>query len=523
MSAGEIVRGRELPGGFDDACDVVVVGSGAGGAVMAALLAEAGLSVIVLEEGPHYTQEEIRGFTPTESMRKMWREGGLLTTVPIGKSPVIAVTCGRNVGGSSVHTGGVCFRVPSSVHHDWVRDHDLPSLSEKHLEAAYEDVEKRTHVTEVLPHERSRATDKFVQGAAKLGIEMHSIKRNTQGCEGNGLCNFGCPKSAKLSVDISYLPGAVQNGTRVIADALAERILFDGDRAIGVEGSLTRPPPYRGRPHAKFRVRARAVVSACGTLHTPLLLGASGVRNAHLGRHITLHPSVRIGAMFDDRVEGWNGALQSVYSEHFHAEGITLVGVYTAVNVLAAALPGIGPAHRSLIRKLGNFGILGGLVHDQGGGTIRPAPMGREGLLTYEMAPQDLAHVRRALTILGEVAFAAGAKEVFVPVFGVPAVRDVATLRRLETEPLDPKRIETTAFHPLGSARMANDPRRGVTSETGEVFGTRGLFVADGSVLPSSIGVNSQLPIMAMATRIAWILRDRLTAKPARPSAHAHA
>ena len=116
---GEIVRGRELEGGLDEVCDVVIIGSGAGGAVIATHLAEAGLSVIVLEEGPHYTPQEIRGFRPTEAMRKMWREGGLLTTVPIGNSPIIAITVGRNVGGSSVHTGGVCFRVPSAIHHEW--------------------------------------------------------------------------------------------------------------------------------------------------------------------------------------------------------------------------------------------------------------------------------------------------------------------------------------------------------------------------------------------------------------------
>ena len=517
--SGEIVRGRELEG-FDDACDVVVVGSGAGGAVVATHLAEAGLSVIVLEEGPHYTTEEIRGFRPTEAMRKMWREGGLLTTIPIGNSPIIAITVGRNVGGSSVHTGGVCFRVPSSIHREWERDHDLPELSERKLEAAYLDVERRVHVTEVRPEERSESTRRFAAGAAKLGIPVRNMRRNTVDCEGNSVCNFGCPKGAKMSVDLSYLPSALANGARVVADALATHVLFDGDRAVGVEGFLTSPPPFRGTKRARFKVRARAVVSACGTLHSPLLLDASGVKNAHLGRHMTLHPSLRIGAMFDERIAGWNGVLQSAYSDHFHADGITLNSVYAPVNVLAGALPGVGPSHRALVRKMANFGIHGALVHDEGGGVVRRVPGAREGLVTYELAPRDLARMRRALTILGEVAFAAGAREVMVPIFGVPPVRDLATLRGLETGPLDAKRIETTAFHPLGSARMANDPRRGVTDDAGEVFGTRGLFLADGSVLPSSIGVNSQLAIMSMATRIAWLLRDRLLAeRPRRANA----
>ena len=506
---GGILHGRDLSS-FDESCDVVVVGSGAGGAVVAAHLAEAGLSVIVLEEGPHYTAEEIRAFRPTEAMRKTWREGGLLAAVGVGNTPIIGVAVGRNVGGSSVHTGGVCFRVPSYVHAEWVKNHDLLDLSEKNFEAAYEDVERRVNVTEVPADMRSRSTRKFVEGAAKLGIPMHAIRRNTSDCEGNGVCNFGCPKGAKLSVDLSYLPSALAHGTRLVSDALVSRVLFDGDRAVGVEGFLTAPPPYVGKPKVPFRVRARAVVAACGTLHTPLLLENSGVSSPHLGRHITLHPGLRVGAMFDEPVHGWDGALQSVFTEHFHDQGITLVGVYTAVNLLAASLPGVGPSHRALVRKMPYLGIHGGMIHDEGGGAVRRAPAGREPLLTYEMIPRDLARLRHALTLLGEIAFAAGAREVFLPIFGIPPVRDPRVLRDLETGSIDARRIECVAFHPLGSARMANEPRRGVTAANGEVFGTRGLYVADGSVLPTSIGVNSQVPIMTMATRIAWQLRERL-------------
>ncbi|HEU4412071.1 MAG TPA: GMC family oxidoreductase [Polyangiaceae bacterium] len=506
-AAGEIVHGRALPGGFDEGADVVVVGSGAGGAVVATLLAEAGLRVVVLEEGPYYRPEEIAGFRPTEAMRRMWREAGLLAAFGVGQTPLIGVTVGRNVGGSSVHTGGVCFRVPPAVHDEWARLHGLRELSERAFEDAYLDVERRLHVGEVPAADRSLSTKKFVEGASKLGIPMRPIRRNTQGCEGNGRCNFGCPKGAKMSVDLSYLPGAVGLGARVVSDALVERVLVERGRAVGVEGRLLGGPA--GGRGARFRVRAPTVVAACGTLHTPLLLHASGVRSPHLGRHITLHPAVRLCALFDDEVRGWDGALQSVYSDHYAGDGITLVGVYTAVNVLASALPGAGPAHRQWVRQLPRLGVFGAMVHDEGGGAVRPSALGREGVLSYEMAARDLSRLRRAITVLGEIAFAAGASKVFPPIFGVPPASTLAELRALETAPLDPRRIECIAFHPLGSARMANDPRRGVTAADGSVYGLEGLYVADGSVLPTSIGVNSQEPIMAMATRIAWGLRDR--------------
>jgi hypothetical protein len=226
-----------------------------------------------------------------------------------------------------------------------------------------------------------------------------------------------------------------------------------------------------------------------------------------LGRHVTLHPAVRVMARFDEPVDGHEGALQSVYSDHFASEGLTLVGVHPAPNILAAALPGIGPSHRARIRELPACGSIGGLVHDEGGGQVRLG-LSREPILWYRMAPRDLARIRRLITILGEISFAAGAKEVFPPVFGVPPIRNLAELRRLEHEPLDARRIECMAFHPLGSARMAVDPRAGVVDPSGQCHDVRGLYLADGSVLPTSVGVNSQVPILAVATQIAWRIRD---------------
>ena len=192
-----IVSGRDLTSGFDEDCDVVIVGSGAGGAVMASILSEAGQRVVVLEEGPYYTPQEYGSFRPTESMRRIWREAGLLAAFGIGQTPVIGLSAGRCVGGSSVLTGGVCFRIPSAIHAEWVDDLGLSELSEKNMEAAYREVEERVRVKTVPVEARSRSTERFVEGAERLGISMHSTRRNTEGCIGNGRCNFGCPSGAK--------------------------------------------------------------------------------------------------------------------------------------------------------------------------------------------------------------------------------------------------------------------------------------------------------------------------------------
>lgn len=507
-SGDPIVEGRGLPRGFDESCDVVVVGSGAGGAVMATLLAEAGLRVLVLEEGPHVRPAEYQRFQPSEAVRKLFREAGMATAIGVGQTPIISMMMGRGVGGSSLVTGGVCFRIPGEVHRHWVRELGLTELEERRLEAAYEAVEERLHVREVPARMRSESTNRFVEGAGRIGIEMKPLRRNTgDDCEGLGRCNFTCPAGAKRSVDVSYLPTALARGARIVADALVERVLVERGRAAGVEGRLLGDAEASPR---RFRVRAKVVVMACGTLHTPLLLGATGVgrQSGVVGRHITLHPAARVVARFDDALNGWDGALQSVYSDTLAPEGIKLVGVYTAVNVLAAALPGVGPTLRRRARELQNSAVFGAMVHDEGGGQVR-AGIGREPLLTYEMAPRDLARLRRGMSVLCQMALAAGAREVYTPVFGYPPVTTVDEALAIEHARIDARRIECMAFHPLGSARMANDPRRGVVDQEGECFELPGLFVADGSILPTSIGVNSQEPIMAMATRLAWRLAER--------------
>ncbi len=508
-SGDAIVHGRRLPRGFEASCDVVIVGSGAGGSVMAALLAEAGLSVIVLEEGPYYRPGAYQKFKPSEAVRRLFRESGMVTAFGIGQTPIVTITLGRAVGGSSLLTGGVCFRIPSAVHHRWVHDLGLDELSERALESSYEEVERRIAVQEVPASMRSRGTMKFVEGAAKLGIEMKPLRRNTgHECEGNGRCNFTCPAGAKRSVDVAYLPSAVAHGARIISDALVERIDVERGRAAGVSGRLLGGP--MGAPSHRFSIRAPVVVAACGTLHSPLLLLRAGIgnRSPQLGKNVTLHPGVRVVARFDERVNGWDGALQSVYSDHFAHDGIKLVGVYSAPSVLAAGFPGVGPKLRERVRDLPYCGVFGGMIHDEGGGTVRAGPS-REPILTYEMASRDLARIRRSVTILCEMAMAAGAREVFTSIFGFPPLRSMDQAHAMEKTGYDARRIECMAFHPLGSVRASNDKRRGVVDQDGECFELPGLYVADGSILPTSIGVNSQVPIMAMATRIARRLAER--------------
>ena len=496
-----VIVGSSLARPVFDACDVVVVGSGAGGAVVAAELASFGLDVVIVEEGPMVPRTEYASLSPMRTLRRIGREAGLAVALGLGATPVISTLAGRVVGGSSTLTGGVCFRIPAAVLHEWQRDRGLATLGEDALAPHFDAVERRIHVEEVPPHMRPRGTERFIEGAAKIGVPMKPLRRNTHGCHGESRCNFGCPHGAKLSVDVTYLPDAFARGARLYSDALVEKVETAHNRAFGVRGVFRRDGDRSAVP---FVIRAKTVVVACGALHTPLLLARSGITSREVGRNLTLHPAFRVAGLWDERLEHWDGALQSVYSdEETHGEaGLTFVAAASAPSILSAAFPGVGAAHRALAEKLPELGVFGGMVHDDAGGRVRRF-IGREPLVTYRMSARDRARMFRGIRLLGEMAFAGGARAVLLPIFGLPPVTRASDLAALEESPPPAHRVECMSFHPLGSARMSARADAGVVKESGESWQVDNLFVADGSVVPTSIGVNSQLPIMAMARRIA--------------------
>ncbi len=494
-----LVRGRDRTEPLSLRADAVVVGSGAGGAVVARELARAGLSVVVVEEGGHYAPSEYARFSPARSIGTLMREAGLAVAMSLSETPVMSVLAGRCVGGSSVLTGGVCFRIPEAVRAEWEHEHGLRGVTAAALAPLYEALEADLGVETVPEAMRSRSTELFVEGAERLGVPMKSLRRNTDGCKGAARCNFGCPNGAKKSVDVVMLPEVLARSGTLLSDALVERVIVEGGVARGVRGRFLRSAD--GEPEVPFEIRAERVVVACGALHTPMLLSRSGVRSPHLGRNMTLHPSFRVGALFDEDVQGWDGAMQSVYSDHFQEDGITLVGAYTAPSVLAAAFPGVGRAHRRLTAALPRLAFFGAMIHDEAAGRVRSF-FGREPLITYAMTPRDRERMWRGIGILGELAFAAGARELLLPIFGQDPIASPAELARILRARPSARRVEAMSFHPLGTARMGADATRGVVRESGETFQVENLFVADGSVLPTSLGVNSQLPIMTMALKI---------------------
>ncbi len=488
------------PAGAEE-CDVAIVGSGAGGAVAAALLAEAGLEVVVLEAGPYMDRRSYPS-EPLAALAALYRDGGL--TIAEGK-PAIPTPVGRAVGGTTVINSGTCLRAPGAVLERWRSDHGIPWASE--LDAEYAQAEEMLDVRPVDPERMGRNGQLLRSGAEALGARHEPLPRNAGGCFQCSSCPTGCRLDAKRAMHVSYLPRAVAAGARVRAGADARRIAFDRGRAAAVECVAG----VDGRARL-FEVRARrAVLLAGGAFGTPELLLRSGFRSpsGQLGRNLRIHPACWVGARFAEEVRGWEGVMQSYAVREWEDRGLLLEATFTPLAFGAQWLPGTGVEHQERVLAYDRIASTGVHLSDRSAGRVGLA---RDGSLrvTYRLTRDDAARLTFGIARAAELLYAAGASEVYPQIAGIPTI-PAPRIGELEASPPEPSALRLEAFHPMGTARMDADPAAGVVGADGAVHGAEGLYVADGSVLPSSIGVNPMMTIIAMASRIARQLADTLS------------
>ncbi len=489
---------RDYTGSVTEECDVCVIGTGAGGAVAAKELAERGLSVVVLEEGGYFTPRDWDG-KPVRSLTTMWRDGGLTATMG---NPPVSVTLGKCVGGTTAINSATCFRTPDAILRKWQTLLGLDNLTSETLEPYFARVEKEIHVTTLSWDVLGNSARIIKRGCDRLGLHCRPLRHNVRECVGAGTCQFGCTDGAKQSTDITYVPKAVAAGARVYANCRAEKLIIRKGAVRGVRAALI-DPSRDDKKAFSMEVACRAVVVACGTLITPQFLRKSGIRNRHIGRHLQIHPAGRVCAIMKEKVEGWKGVSQGAYVDDYHDEGIALEGIFIHPSMMLSAMPGIGKKHKELAVKLPYIAAFGIMIHDSTEGRVYRWRPSRLIMSKYLIRRDDMEKFKKALAYTARIFFAAGAEKVFTGISKMPWLESMEDAEKLLTMKVHPSHLEILAFHPLGTCRMAARREDGVVDKSGEVYGMKNLYVADGSVVPTSLGVNPQVTIMTLATYIA--------------------
>jgi choline dehydrogenase-like flavoprotein len=486
------------PNGEGEECDVLIVGSGAGGAVAAATLAEAGFDVLVLEAGESFDRESYPR-EPLEAIAALYRDGGL--TIAEGRPP-IPVPVARTVGGTTVVNSGTCFRAPDSLLADWRQRFGIEWAAE--LDPDFAEAEEFLHVTPVDPERMGRNGQLAMEGAAAIGASGGPISRNAGRCVQCSSCPFGCVIDAKRGMHVSYLPRAVAAGARLRTGVEARHVLVEDGRAAGARCSIATP---QGRARRPYTVHARvATVVAGGALGTPELLLRSGLGGRQVGRNLHIHPACWVGARYDEDVRGWEGVMQSYYVDEWDPQRLLLEATFTPLAFGGAWLPGAGREHQRAMLEFDHVASIGVHLSDESRGRVGLAGDGSL-KARYALTREDADRLTFGIARAAEIHFAAGATEVYPNIPRAKALTP-SRLNEFESTRFKPSELRLEAFHPMGTARIAPESE-GVCAPDGSVYGVDNLYVADASLFPTSLGVNPMMTVIAFANRIATDLADR--------------
>jgi choline dehydrogenase-like flavoprotein len=502
--------------------DVVVVGSGAGGGVTAEILALSGLSVVIVEEGALKSSKDFK-MREGEAYPSLYQESAARAT----RDKAIKILQGRTVGGSTTVNWTSSFRTPPGTLAYWQDRFGLAAYTEEALAPWFQMMEERLHVSDWQAPPNAN-NDMLRRGAERLGIPSGFIRRNVNGCWNLGYCGMGCPTNAKQSMLVTTIPSALANGATLVTRARAERLLFKGDRidelvCAPLDGAGLAPT---GRT---LRLRARHFVAAGGAINTPALLMRSRAPDPHglLGKRTFLHPTLISAAIFDEPVNGFAGAPQTVYSDHFlHTQPIDgPIGYKLEVGpmhplLLATTMTGVGQPHADMMRQFphmqGMMALLRDGFHPESSGGSVVLKSGGAPVLDYRISDFVWDASRRALLTMAEVQFAAGAKAVQPAHEKAGRYTSWASAKAaIEQLPYREQLVRVASAHVMGGCTMSDDGRFGVTGSDGRYHGVSNLSVHDGSLFPTSIGANPQLSIYGITARLASGLAHGLTGKPA--------
>jgi choline dehydrogenase-like flavoprotein len=510
LAAGwKVTRASRLERDLVMDADVVIVGTGAGGGVTADLLTAAGLDVVLVEEGALRSTRDFR-MLEAEAYPQLYQESAARKT----HDQAITILQGRCVGGSTTVNWTSSFRTPEPTLRHWGERFGLAELSPAALAPWFERMEAALSIGPWTTPPNAN-NDLLQRGAKQLGIATEAIRRNVRGCWNLGYCGMGCPTNAKQSMLVTTIPAALSRGARLLTEARVERLVVRDARVEAVQAVAM---DERGvRPSGRrVTVRARHVVLAAGAIGSPAILLRSGVPDPHrrLGTRTFLHPTVISAALMSEAVDGYSGAPQSVYSDHF-LQTAPIDGPALHPVLFGMTLQGFGESHAALMAHFTHVHALLALLRD---GFNADSPGGNVALrsdgspvLAYPLTPAIWDGARRALLAMAEIQFAAGAKRVYPVHEAAGGYASWAQARAaIAALPMEALAMRVVSAHVMGGCGMADAPRRGVVDARGRHFQVENLSVHDGSVFPTSIGANPQLSIYALTARNAARLADEL-------------
>jgi len=495
--------------------DVVIIGTGAGGGMTAEILTQAGLSVIMLEQGALWSSSDFRQ-QERWAYPHLYQDGAGRKT----KDQAIAILQGRTVGGSTTVNWTTSIRTPKPTLDYWQAEFGLDFSAEHSLDPYFAKAAGRLHISEwqVPPNPNNAA---LKRGCENLGWQYTVIERNVHGCANLGYCGMGCPLNAKQSMLVTTIPAALEAGALLVSRVSARQFQWRGEHILQLD-AVPVDQHYQPTPSIKLRFKARHYVLAGGAINSPALLLRSKVPNpsGRLGKHTYLHPSVISGALFHDAVSGHAGAPQSIYSDQFvwpkgDEAGFKLEVPPVHPVLMASKLTGMAELHAGMMQKFNHLQVMIALLRDgfhpdAQGGEVQLDAHG-EPVLDYPLTDYLWRGVQQAYLAMAELQFAAGAEAV------MPVHQDAmlySSWQQAKTAitdlPLKAYRAALASAHVMGGCNMSADAAKGVVDANGSHYQLQNLSVIDGSVLPSSLGANPQLTLYALAWRNSDLLAARL-------------
>ena len=528
-----IQRGWKVSGGVFGApaanitCDVAIIGSGAGAGITAELLAKAGLKVVIIEEGQLKSSRDFNQ-KESEAYPSLYQESAARKT----EDKAINILQGRCVGGSTTVNWTSSFRTPQTTLQFWQDRFELKDYSVPALAPFFEQAERRLNILPWLlaPNENN---DLLRRGAAKLGIAASAISRNVKGCWNLGSCGLGCPTNAKQSMLVTTIPAALDMGAQLLTETRADKFELEGGRngkikAIFCSLSLPNSAVDQSiRARQAIKIIAKHYVLAGGAINSPAVLLRSNAPDPHgvLGKRTFLHPVVMSSSVFEQKVEAWAGAPQSIYSDHFmdtHAIdgpiGYKLEAPPLHPIIFALTVPGMGQDQHDLLKSFPHNHTLLALLrdgfHDESPGGNVKLRGDDSAVLDYPLTDYVMDGGRRALLSMMEIQFAAGAQQVFpLHEMAKPYTSWAEARDAVNKLPMKPLLTKIVSAHVMGGCALAGKEKLGVTRPDGVHWQLENLSIHDGSLFPTSIGANPQLSVYGTVNRLAQGLAKRLTGR----------